>query len=67
MKKNVGSYDAAVRFVGGCGLLILFNHHYGWWTLIGAIPIITATIGFCPAYWCLGIDTAGCDRDPAEK
>ncbi len=67
MKKNVGSYDAAVRFVGGCGLLMMLNHNFGMWTLVGVIPILSAALGFCPAYWCLHIDTATCDREPGEK
>jgi len=67
MKKNVGSYDAAVRFVAGCGLLMMLNHHIGLWALVGIVPIATAAIGFCPAYWCLHLDTAACDRDPVAK
>jgi hypothetical protein len=62
MKRNVGSYDAAVRFVAGCALLAAVNHGYGWWGLIGLAPILNAATGFCPVYWLLHLDTAGCDR-----
>jgi len=61
MKKNVGSYDAAVRFVVGCGLLVMFNHNYGSWCLLGLVPIVTATIGFCPAYRLFRFETTSCD------
>jgi hypothetical protein len=62
MKKNLGSYDAAVRFVAGCGLLVAVNHGYGLWGLIGLAPIFSAALGFCPVYWALGIDTTACDK-----
>jgi len=61
MKKNVGSYDAAVRFVLGCGMFATVNHHLGWWGLAGVIPILTAAIGFCPAYRIFHVDTTACD------
>lgn len=63
MNKNIGSYDAAIRFVGGCGLLMAYNHGLGEWCLLGFVPILTAALGFCPAYWLLHLDTASCDRE----
>lgn len=63
MKTNVGSYDAAVRFVAGCALLMLGNHYIGWWGLLGLIPIINATTGFCLVYAALGISTTACDQE----
>jgi hypothetical protein len=62
MKKNVGSYDGAVRFVAGCGLLMLGNHGFGWWGLLGLIPILSTVTGTCFVYAVLGIDTTACDR-----
>ena len=62
MKRNVGSYDAALRFVVGCGLIALVNHGYGWWGLIGLAPILNAATGFCPVYWLLHLDTTACDK-----
>ncbi len=62
MKTNVGSYDCAVRFVGGCVLLLLGNHFLGWWGLLGLFPIATAVFGFCPAYTVFRIDTTDCDK-----
>ncbi|MEO5961062.1 MAG: DUF2892 domain-containing protein [Opitutaceae bacterium] len=58
MKTNVGTYDAGVRFVLGCGVLFMSVNGLGWWGLLGLIPIATAACGFCPLYWLLGLDTA---------
>ena len=45
MKTNIGSYDAGVRFIGGCTLLFFSANGLGWWALLGLIPILTAAIG----------------------
>ncbi|HEC15464.1 MAG TPA: DUF2892 domain-containing protein [Sedimenticola sp.] len=57
MKENVGGLDRILRFAIGMGLI-------GWgiitqnlWGAIGAIPVVTAVIGWCPAYTSLGICT----------
>jgi hypothetical protein len=57
MKTNVGSYDGGARFVIGCGVMFMSVNGWGWWALLGLIPIITGACSFCPAYWILGIDT----------
>jgi hypothetical protein len=57
MKTNVGSYDGGVRFVLGCGVMFMSVNGWGWWALLGLIPILTGACSFCPAYWILGIDT----------
>jgi len=57
MKTNVGSYDAGVRFVIGCGVLFMSVNGWGWWALLGLIPIGTGACGFCPFYRLLHIDT----------
>ena len=28
-----------------------------WWGVIGAIPIITALVNYCPAYTLIGVST----------
>ena len=58
MKTNVGSYDAGVRFILGCVILFLSVNGFGWWGLLGLIPIVSAACGFCALYWLFGIDTA---------
>jgi len=62
MKTNVGSYDAAIRFVVGCILLGYGAHHLNPWGLLGFIPIMTAATGCCPLYYPFHIDTTFTDR-----
>jgi len=57
MKTNVGSYDAGVRFVIGCCIVFMSVNGWGWWALLGLVPIVTAACSFCPLYLILGIDT----------
>lgn len=67
MKANVGSYDGAFRFVGGCALLAMGNHDLGWWGLIGIVPILSSITGYCPLYALLHIRTTACDHDEVES
>lgn len=65
MKANVGSYDAAVRFVTGVILLIFANHSLGWWGLVGLIPIMSAIFRVCLVYSVFHLDTTACDTHDA--
>ena len=66
MKKNVGSYDGAARFVIGCAILFAGNHTHNWWGLIGLVPIVSTFAEFCLVYAVLGIDTTACDKRDAK-
>ena len=58
MTKNLGSIDRVLRVI--LGLVLLGLYFFGPqtpWGLIGIIPILTATVGFCPAYLPLKIST----------
>ncbi len=57
MKKNVGTVDKTIRVILGIIILALGIWKSSWWGLIGLIPIVTALIGFCPAYLPFGIST----------
>ncbi|HVZ66291.1 MAG TPA: DUF2892 domain-containing protein [Lacunisphaera sp.] len=65
MKPNLSSYEAAARYVAGIGLLILANHGWrcGWF---GAAALATASTGFCPFCWMLGITPEEESGDEAE-
>lgn len=67
MKSNVGSYDAAVRFIGGLVMIGIGAHFSNWWGLLGLAPIASAAFAFCPLYLPLRIDTTFTDRphDPS--
>jgi hypothetical protein len=60
MQQNIGSVDKTLRIVVGLGLLsliFLLSGNARWWGLIGLVPLITAFIGWCPAYMPFGIST----------
>ena len=58
MGKNVGTADRILRIVVGIILIaFVFVGPQTPWGWIGAIPIVTALIGWCPAYRLLGIRT----------
>lgn len=56
--KNVGSVDRAIRIVLGIVLLsLVFIGPKTLWGLIGLVPLVTALVGWCPAYTLFGIKT----------
>ena len=60
MKTNVGGIDKAVRIIAGLVLLSLIFILDGtarWWGLVGIVPLFTGTLGWCPLYTLLGLDT----------
>lgn len=57
MKTDLGDVDRFLRIVIGLGLLGAGAHFRIWWGLVGLLPIITAAIGWCPAYLPLGLST----------
>ena len=60
MTTNVGPLDRIVRIVIGLALLslvFLLDGGTRWFGLIGVVPILTAAIGWCPAYLPFGIST----------
>jgi hypothetical protein len=60
MTPNVGSLDKTVRIVFGLAILSLWFVLEGqmrYLALIGIVPLLTATMGFCPAYTLFGINT----------
>lgn len=58
MKANVGGYDRVARVVFGVVLIALAaTGTVGAWGYIGIVPILTAAIGWCPAYLPFGIST----------
>jgi len=71
MTTNVGMLDRAIRLVIGV-LLIAFALRLGfpetgwnWVGWIGVVTILTALIGYCPAYSLLGLSTCPLRRSQA--
>jgi hypothetical protein len=51
MNKNVGGVDRILRVVVGLLLIALAaTGTLGAWGYVGIVPIVTAAIGWCPAY-----------------
>jgi hypothetical protein len=58
IKPNLGSIDRTIRILAGVGLLALFFvGPQTPWGFVGLVPLLTGVIGFCPAYWPLGLST----------
>jgi len=65
MKKNVGSIDRVVRAIGGLVIIGIGFVFQSWWGAIGAIPLFTALIGWCPPYAMLGFNTCKVEEKKA--
>lgn len=66
MKHNVGGIDRAARIIAGLLILSLFfvlGDDTRWWALLGAIPLFTGLIAWCPAYLPFGVRTCKLRRD----
>ncbi|BAP14562.1 MAG: hypothetical protein AOY29_08850 [Alcanivorax borkumensis] len=57
MKTNVGNTDRLFRLVLGVVIIALGVVFQSWWGAIGIIPLLTATMRWCPAYLPFGIST----------
>lgn len=57
MKANVGGIDRIVRGAAGIGLIAWAIMGGPVWAWIGVVPLITAAVGWCPAYVPFGIST----------
>ena len=55
--KNVGSIDRILRIIVGIAIMGAGYYFKNWWGAIGAVPVMTALMGWCPAYTLLGIKT----------
>ncbi len=59
MQKNVGSAERVVRVIIGLAIIAAGVYYQSWWGAIGAVPIATGLLGWCPPYSLLGINTCG--------
>jgi len=58
MNKNVGGVDRILRVVVGLLLIALVaTGTVGAWGYVGIVPIVTAAIGWCPAYLPFGFSS----------
>lgn len=66
MKTNVGGIDRILRVIVGLALLGAGLAFKSWWGLVGLAPLLTAAIGWCPAYLPLGLNTCAVKTDPKK-
>jgi hypothetical protein len=59
MKTNVGGVDRTIRLLAGVGIIAWGVMNGSWWGALGLVPLLTATIGWCPLYLPLGLSTCG--------
>ncbi len=58
MNQNVGSLDRTIRIVAGLALIAAAaTGAIGVWGWIGVVPLLTGTLGRCPPYALLGLNT----------
>jgi hypothetical protein len=50
MKCNVGKNDRIVRVIIGLAIIWAGFYYEEWWGVIGVVFLVTAAIGYCPAY-----------------
>lgn len=58
LKRNEGNADRILRVMVGLGLLsLVFVGPKTLWGLLGLIPLTTGSLGICPIYSLLGVNT----------
>ena len=60
MTQNIGGVEKIIRIVLGVALLVwgfVLSDPVNYWGAIGVVPLLTALIGWCPAWSMVGINT----------
>lgn len=57
MKCNIGKADRIFRYLLGMVIILTGIYFKSWWGAVGLLPILTATIRWCPAYVPFGFST----------
>ena len=58
MKQNIHNVERIIRVVAGLAIIsLVFVGPQSAWGWLGAIPLATGIIGWCPPYAILGIST----------
>jgi len=55
--KNSGGIDRILRVVVGLAVVGWGVYAQNWWGVVGAVPLLTGLMGWCPAYTLLGLNT----------
>ena len=58
MKANVGGIDRIIRIGAGAVLVgLAATGTVGWWGWLGAVPLATGLMSWCPPYAIFGFST----------
>ncbi len=57
MQPNMGTVDRVIRIIIGIAILALGVIFRSWWGLLGLLPLLIASINFCPLYAAIGVKT----------
>lgn len=58
LRTNIGTFDRMLRAaVGATAIALVFTGPRTPWGYLGFIPLLTASVGFCPLYALLGVST----------
>jgi hypothetical protein len=58
MIKNVGGLDRIIRITVGLALIAAAaTGTIGLWGWVGVVPLLTGSLGWCPPYALLGLNT----------
>ena len=63
MKNNVGSIDRGARIVVGCVVIAAGLYWQSAWGVVGAVPLVTGILGWCPAYLPFGFSSCTCQKE----
>jgi hypothetical protein len=63
MNINIGKYERVIRVVAGLAIIAWGVYAKNWWGAIGAVPLLTGLIGWCPPYAIFGISTCSMKKD----
>ncbi|MDM8561748.1 DUF2892 domain-containing protein [Candidatus Marithioploca araucensis] len=66
MKANIGIVDKALRAIIGLAIITAGFYFQTWWGAIGVIPLLTAMIGYCPAYSIIGFSSCAVKTEEPE-
>lgn len=57
MQCNIGKTDRVIRLIAGVAIIAAGLYYQSWWGAVGIVPLLTATLRWCPPYQLLGIST----------
>jgi hypothetical protein len=66
MKHNVCGGEKIIRALLGLIIILAGLYYVSWWGLVGLIPLLTATVGYCPVTHALRFSSCPMDSSPSS-